>query len=145
MIPGCEVRNVRPSPLGRNVATMIPQRFLFLFTNTAAKSLLSDWWVSCQPWFTALPVLDSVESSEMGESSFGAAEIIKRQQGNERHFWAFCPQESYGNFLFLKSCFWRLMPYWYIFFSMKAFFTVLRFMHEIIFIHLEKQFDQLQR
>lgn len=27
--------------------------------------------------------------------------------------------------------------------SMKAFFTVLRFMHEIIFIHLEEQSDHL--
>lgn len=33
-------------------------------------------------------------------NTLGAAETMKRQQGKERHFWAFCPQGSYGIFFF---------------------------------------------
>lgn len=94
-----------PSLLGGNVATMIPQRFPFLFSSAAAEWLLSDWWVSCQPWFTVPLVLDSVDIS----NTLGAAETMKRQQGKERHFWAFCPQGSYG--IFFLPCFYRLAPY----------------------------------
>lgn len=36
--------------------------------------------------------------------ALAAAETIKRQQGNERHFWAFGPQESYRIFFFFTFC-----------------------------------------